>query len=81
MSKDHEEMFASNTDWLVPLEALFSWNKSALDDGVHVVSVPDVVHVLGEVIQQQFILFQSMIHESTSRMSLDCESTRSVWKI
>ena len=81
MSKDHEEMFASNTDWLVPLEALSSWNKSALDDGVHVVSVPDVVHVLGEVIRQQCILLQHMIHESTSRVSLDCGHTRSVWKI
>ena len=81
MSKDHEEMFASNTDWPVPLEALSSWNKSALDDGVHVVSVPDVVHVLGEVIRQQCILLQHMIHESTSRVSLDCGHTRSVWKI
>ena len=34
----------------VPFETFSSRNQSTLDDGVHVVSVPDVIDVLGEVI-------------------------------
>ena len=35
----------------VHCETFSSRNHSTLDDGVHVVSVPDVVDVIGEVIQ------------------------------
>ena len=42
---------------------LSSWNQSALDDGVHVVSVHDVVDVLGEVIWQQYIVLQCRFNE------------------
>ena len=34
----------------VSCETFFSKDQSTLDDGMHVVSVPDVVDVLGEVI-------------------------------
>ena len=38
--------------WLsVPSVAFSSWDQSALDNGVHLVGVPDVVDVLGEVIR------------------------------
>ena len=50
----------------VPLESLPSWNRSALDDGVHVVNVPNVVDVLHEVIWQQYIVLQCRINERTS---------------
>ena len=39
---------------IVPFGTSSSRNQSTLDDGVHVVSVPDVGDVLGEVIRQQF---------------------------
>ena len=42
----------------VPFGASSSWNQSTFDDGVHFVSVPDVVDVLGEVIRQQYIVLQ-----------------------
>ena len=35
----------------VPFETSSSWNQSAQDDGVHVVSVPEVVDVIGEVVR------------------------------
>ena len=35
----------------VPFETSSSWNQSALDDGVQVASVPDVVDALGEVVR------------------------------
>ena len=45
--------------WLpVPFETSSSWNQSTLDDGVHVVSVPEVVDVLGEVVRWQYIVLQ-----------------------
>ena len=50
----------------VHFETFSSLNQSALDDGVHVVSVPDVVDVLGEVIWQQCMVVQCRINESTS---------------
>ena len=58
--------------WLpVFKETSSSSNQSALDDGAHVVSVPEVVDVLREVIWQQHTVSQCRINESTSRMSLN----------
>ena len=60
--KEFGDVFDSH--WLpVPLETFSSWNQSALDDGVHVVSVPDVVGVLDEVIRQKYIVLQCRINE------------------
>ena len=47
-------------------DCLSFWNQSALDDGVHVVSVPDVVDVLNELIRQQYIVLHCKFNESTS---------------
>ena len=58
-----------------------SQNQSTLDDRVHVVSVPDVVDVLGEVIRQQHIVLQCRIYESTSWMSLDCSEIHEMFRI
>ena len=60
----------------VPFVTSSSRNQSTLDDGVHVVSVPDVVDVLGEVIRQQYIVLHCRINESTSLMSLDCSEVQ-----
>ena len=46
---------------------------------MHVVSVPDVVDVLGDVIQQQKIVLQCRINESTSRMSVDCSEIQEMF--
>ena len=50
----------------VRFETFSSQSQTTLDDGMHVVSVPDVVHVIGEVIRQQYIVLQCWINESTS---------------
>ena len=68
--------------WLpVPFETSSSRNQSTLDDGVHVVSVPDVVDVLGEVVRQQYGVLQCRMNESASWLSLNCyEIQRNVRK-
>ena len=50
----------------VSLETFTSWNKSTLDDGVRVVSVPNVVDVLSEVVRKQYVVLQCRINESAS---------------
>ena len=55
-----------NTDCLSLLRLFPPGTNPALDDGVHVVSVPDVVDVLSELIRQQYIVLQCRINESTS---------------
>ena len=47
----------TNTDYLSLLRPSY-WYQSALDDGLHVVSVPDVVDVLGDDMRQQYIVLQ-----------------------
>ena len=47
-------------------EASSSWDQSTFNDGVQYISVPDVVDVLSEVIQQQYIVVQCRINEITS---------------
>ena len=59
-------MAVKNTALPISLGILTSWNQSALDDGVHVVSVPDVVDVLSEAVPPQYIVLQCEINESTS---------------
>ena len=59
-----------NTDCLSPLK-LSSWDQSALNSRVHVVRVPDVRDVLGDVIRQQYIVLQCKSNKITSLMSLN----------
>ena len=47
----HRVHSCENTDSACPFETSSSRNQSTLDDGVHVVSVPDVVDVIGEVVR------------------------------
>ena len=57
--------------WLpVPSEAFCSQDQSTSDYGVHFISVPDVVDVLGKVIRQQYIVLQCRINDTTSWTSL-----------
>ena len=65
-----------NTDCPVPSVAFSTWDQSTLNDGVHLVSVPDAVDVLGEVKREQDIVLQQRINENFSWMSLNCSEVQ-----
>ena len=66
--------------FLMLLETFTSPNQSTLDDGVHVVSIPNVVDVLSEVVRLQYVVLQCRISESVSCMSLDCSETEAMFR-
>ena len=58
------------------LKTVASRNQPRLNDGVQVVSVPNVIDVLDEVVWQQYVVLQCRINKCASRMTLNCSNVK-----